>query len=148
LTQWKANITLVLQGAAVIGREFLRNSDHQFFIRLGISLLVYLLVLAAAVRFATLYPLSPWRTLVVVTPVLPAIYTVVIFARHIGQLDELQRRIQLEALSFGFAATAVLTFAYGFLEQIGYPRLSWHFVLPLMTILWSLGSWLANRHYR
>jgi hypothetical protein len=62
-------------------------------------------------------------------------------------LDELQRRIQLEALPFGFAGAGILTFSYGFLEGMGFPHLNWIFVWPLMIALWGLGGAIARRKY-
>ena len=44
------------------------------------------------------------------------------FVRFLGRMDELQRRIHLEALGFAFGATAILTFAFGLMENAGLPR--------------------------
>ena len=64
-----------------------------------------------------------------------------------GRLDELQRRIQFEAIAFAFAGTALLTFSYGFVENVGFPHLSWFFVWPIMAILWIIGLGIATRRY-
>jgi hypothetical protein len=63
-------------------------------------------------------------------------------------MDELQRRIQLEALALASDGTALLTFSYGFLENVGFPHLSLFWVLPLMCALWGLGAGVAGRKYR
>jgi len=63
-------------------------------------------------------------------------------------MDELQRRIHLEALGFAFGATAILTFAYGFLENAGLPRLSYIWILPAMVVLWGVGAAVASWRYR
>ena len=65
-----------------------------------------------------------------------------------GRMDELGRRIQLEALAFGFGAAGMLTFAYGFLENAGLPKLSYVFVFPLMIALWGIGGAIATRRYQ
>jgi hypothetical protein len=89
-----------------------------------------------------------WRYLVILIPVIPIVYGITAFVRAVGELDELQRRIQLEAFAFSLGSTAVLTFGYGFLELAGLPRVSWLLVLPLMAFLWGVGLVIATRRYR
>ena len=60
-------------------------------------------------------------------------------------LRHLKGMKRLENLSF--AGTAVLTFSYGFLEGLGYPRLSMFSVWPIMAVLWIVGLLLARRRY-
>ncbi len=64
------------------------------------------------------------------------------------ELDELQRKVQLEAFALAFAGTAMLTFGYGFLENAGLPRLSLFAVWPLMAALWAGGVFWGNWRYR
>lgn len=88
------------------------------------------------------------RYALAVLPVTPLPFAVLAFVRSMRRMDELQRRIQLEAISFGFGTTLLITLTIGFLENAGLPRLSWIWVTPLMIPLWSLGLFIANRHYR
>jgi hypothetical protein len=66
-------------------------------------------------------------------------------ARH---MDELQHRIQLEALAFGFAGTAILGSAYGFLVSAGLPEIDSSLIWPVMVVLWAIGTVIACRRYR
>jgi hypothetical protein len=91
---------------------------------------------------------SPWRFAIALAPVIPAIFALVAFVRFLGRMDELQRRIQFDAIALSFGATAILTFAYGFLEGVGFPRLSRIWILPLMVMLWGLGAAIASMRYR
>ena len=84
----------------------------------------------------------------VVIPLIPSAFALRAYLRFLGRMDELGRRIQLEALAFGFGAAGMLTFAYGFLENAGLPKLSYVFVLPLMIALWGIGGAIATRRYR
>ncbi|HEX9988481.1 MAG TPA: hypothetical protein VGE45_08395 [Chloroflexia bacterium] len=88
-----------------------------------------------------------WRVPVVLAPVVPAIFGLLAFVRFLGRIDELERRIQFEAIGFGFGGTAVLTFSYGFLENVGFPHLNWVYVFPLMIFLWGIGLAIARRKY-
>lgn len=69
--------------------------------------------------------------------------------RSIARRDELQQRIQLEALAFAFACTGVLASSYGFLVLAGLPNIDWGtFVWPAMVVLWATGALIARRRYR
>ena len=84
----------------------------------------------------------------VLIPLIPSAFALRAYVRYLGRMDELGRRIQLEALAIGFGAAGMLTFAYGFLENAGFPQLSYVFVFPLMLFLWGIGGAIAARRYR
>ena len=89
-----------------------------------------------------------WRTAISLSPMLPAGLACWSLVRHLRRMDELQRKLQVEALGLAFAGTALLTFAYGFLENVGYPKLSMFAVWPVMAGLWALGTLVAHLRYR
>jgi ABC-type cobalamin transport system permease subunit len=93
-------------------------------------------------------PVGPQKYLIAILPVLPALWIPAVVLRFFRELDELQRRIQLEGLAFGFTATAVLTLSYGFLQNAGLPQVNWVWVWPIMGVCWSLGLAIARRRYR
>ena len=78
---------------------------------------------------------------------LPAIFICGVIIRTIRHLDEMQRKLQFEALAFAFAGTALLTFGYGFLEGAGLPMLSMFVVWPLMAALWVIGTVIGRLRY-
>jgi len=51
-------------------------------------------------------------------------------------------------VGFSFAGTAILTFSYGFLEGLGYPKLSMFTVWPTLAVLWIVGLAAASRRYQ
>ena len=81
-------------------------------------------------------------------PLIRSAFALRAYLRFLGRMDELGRRIQLEALAFGFGAAGMLTFAYGFLENAGFPQLSYIWVFPLMIALWGIGGAIATRRYQ
>jgi hypothetical protein len=117
-------------------------------IEIGLALLAYMMFLIGSVTVLRANPDASWRYIVAVVPVAPAAMVLFLFARRLSRLDELQRRIHAEALGFSLAATALITFAYGFLEGAGMPHLNWTFVLPLMAILWAAGTAIFAFRYR
>lgn len=99
-------------------------------------------LLAAGVESRTV------RILLSLSPMLPALFICATVVRCIRQLDEMQRKLQFEALAFAFAGTALITFGYGFLEGTGLPRLSMFVVWPLMGTIWFIGVMLGRLRFR
>jgi len=124
-------------------------TNRQYLKELTATLLVYGVALFGSIELLTHVEIArPWRDLVALSPMLPAAATAWVILRELRRMDELQRRIQLEALGFSFAGTAILTFSYGFLEGLGYPRLSMFTVWPVLAVLWVVGLVLARRRYQ
>ena len=117
-------------------------------IEIGLALLAYMMFLVGSVTVLRGNPDASWRYVVAVIPVLPAAVVVYLFIRRLARLDELQRRIQIEAFGFALGATALLTFAYGFLEGVGLPHLNWTYILPLIAALWAVGTAIISFRYR
>ena len=117
-------------------------------IEIGLALLAYMMLLIGSVTLLRANPDASWRYVVAVVPVLPAALVVYLFVRRLGQTDELQKRIQTEALGFTLGGTALLTFTYGFLEGAGMPHLNWTFILPLIAVLWGVGTAIFTFRYR
>jgi len=90
---------------------------------------------------------DPWRTVIALSPMVACGVCCQVVLRQLRRMDEMQRRIQLEALGFAFAGTAMLSFSYGFLEGLDYPRLSMFWIWPVMAGLWCFGLVLARRRY-
>lgn len=86
----------------------------------------------------------PARILLALAPMLPAAFVCATVITGIRHMDEMQRKVQVEALAMAFAGTALLTFGYGFLEGTGLPRLSMFAVWPLMAMLWFIGTLLGR----
>ena len=123
--------------------------SKQYLKELTTALVVYGVMLIGSIELLTHVDVArPWRDLVALSPMLPAAAMAWVILRELRRMDELQRRIQLEALGFSFAGTAILTFSYGFLEGLGYPKLSMFTVWPILAVLWIVGLALARRRYQ
>ncbi|GAC1407991.1 MAG: hypothetical protein NVSMB64_15590 [Candidatus Velthaea sp.] len=127
-------------------------TQRQYVQRMTIFLLAYAAVLFASISLVR-GPLggSPVSVRVVVglSPMLPAVGLLFAFMSRFRGMDELQRNIQSEGLSFAVGATAIITFSYGFLQiSAGAPDLSWFWVWPILAFSWMFGSALARRRYR
>lgn len=85
---------------------------------------------------------------VALAPMVPGVLLCWAIVRLIRRLDEMHRRVQLEAFALAFAGTALVTFSYGFLENAGFPRLSAFAVWPVMCGLWIAGVLIGSLRYR
>ncbi len=109
-------------------------------IQFGFAILAYLMVLVGSVTVVQANPAEPWKYYIAVLPVIPAALVIWLTVRALGRLDEVQKRMQMQALGFSMVATGLFTFGYGFLEGVGLPHLNSTFVLPLMAVMWGLGT--------
>lgn len=118
------------------------------FLSLVLGLAAYTGALFLSQRVLLLPEIGPTaRLLISLLPMLPALFICAAIIHTIRHLDELQRRLQLEALAIAFAGTALLTFGYGFLEGEDFPRLSMFVVWPLMAALWVIGTLVGRLRY-
>ena len=126
----------------------LQRLHRRYALEFSGALVAYAIVLVASIRLLGHYGETAWRYPLAISPVLPAAAALFVFVRFFRRVDELEQRIHLEALAFAFAASALATFAYGFLEGAGFPHLNWTFVWPVMGAFWGIGGVLARRRYR
>ena len=113
--------------------------------------------LGAMAGYAALVPLSMWMLrgrehtplgyAVAFLPIVPSALALWAFLRMFRGLDELQRRIQLEAVAFSFLATCLITLTWAFQQNAGLPRFDVSWVAPLLIMLWGLGLGIAKRRY-
>ena len=108
--------------------------------------------------YAVMVPVSMWRlpghehTLpgngIAFLPIIPSVSALWAFMRMFRGLDELQRRIQLEAVAFSFLATCLITLTWAFQQNAGLPRFDVNWVAPLLILPWGLGLGIAKRRYQ
>jgi hypothetical protein len=91
---------------------------------------------------------STYQYLAAVLPAIAGLFLAYSTGSAIAQLDELQRRIQLEAIGIGFGASLLVTMTYGMLVQVGFPQMSWSLVPLLMVLMWGLGKIWTIWKYR
>lgn len=127
----------------------MEQAKRQYLIEFLGALGVYFVLLMLSIwLLATHVQNDVLRVVVAVLPMLPCIGMCWVVLRALRRLDEMQRQIQLEALGFAFAGTAVISLTYGFLQNVGAPDITMFAVWPVMGVLWCLGLVLANRRYR
>ena len=88
------------------------------------------------------------RVVVVLLPMPAAIAIVLVALMTFLAGDELQQRTQLIGFALSFLGTLVLSFSWGFLEGIGFERLSGFVVFAVLVALYVVGSMVAQRRYQ
>jgi hypothetical protein len=124
-------------------------SSRRYVLELGGALLLYaaLLVGANAIERAT-EPVGALKLAINLLPMIGALVAAWVVMRGIWAMDEMQRRIQLDAIAISFLGTALVTFGWGFAEGAGLPHMRAFSVWPIMGALWAVGVFIAQRRYR
>jgi hypothetical protein len=113
------------------------------------AMVAYAVVLIVSVFLIKHSPPSAWwRMPLALAPMIPIIFALRAFLRFFHRIDELQRRIQLEAFALSFGVTCLVTFGYSLLENAGFPAISWIWIPPFMIFLWGMGACIASRRYQ
>ena len=86
-----------------------------------------------------------WSSLLAIIPV---ILFVLAIASAIAHLDEMQRRIQVEAIAIAFAGTAIVVSVYLLLGLAGVPSPGWGLLIVIMTFMWGVGKLWTMWRYR
>ncbi|MES2899457.1 MAG: hypothetical protein V4723_06985 [Pseudomonadota bacterium] len=113
-----------------VGGAYLRD--------MGIGFGVYVILLVASIVVGRGMEPSVLRTLFLCSPIIGLVLVCWAIVRHVQRVDEFIRKETLESIAIAAALTAAITFSYGFLENVGLPRLSMFCVLPLMGAMWGL----------
>jgi hypothetical protein len=121
----------------VIIRRILLAAGFCILVGMGYALLVDKGWTGTRAVVAALLPIAAWAFLVVT------------LGMAIASLDELQRRIQTEAIAIGFAGTAIVCGGYGLLGLAGIlPAINWGLVVFVMVLMWFVGKMWTLWRYR
>jgi hypothetical protein len=121
-----------------------RDAKRKYNLELGATMVLYVVVLFAALTFGKSMAAGAIRNLVLLTPVIPIALAVWAIARGFRRMDEFVRLRSLESVAIAATVTAGWTLTYGFLESAGFPRISMFWVWPVMGLVWGLHSCLRG----
>ncbi len=101
---------------------------------------------AAAERYREALPIAlPWLAVALTLGL--AIQAARKYVAFLRRADELLRRIEIEALAFGFVAGAAFAMLYPLIERLGAPHVDGYWTALVMMIGWAAGGWLGLRRY-
>jgi hypothetical protein len=114
-----------------------REAKRRYLIEMAIVMALYVATLTIAIRIGRGMEDGTAKTLLTLLPAIPVFLTVWVIARQFRRADEFVRLRSLESIAIAAGVTAGLTFTYGFLENVGFPRLSMFWVWGIMGFTWG-----------
>jgi hypothetical protein len=93
-------------------------------------------------------PPAPYKYLLVLLPILPVIYICSTIIRYITELDEMWRKIHMEAMAFSGLATGFTCVSYLFLHDVGAPEFHAEWAYYMMWIYFLIGKFFSWRRYK
>jgi len=93
----------------------------------------------------------PATIALVLIPVIPAGLFLYFFITGMRRNDELQRRIQLEALALAYPLTLLFIMTLGLLQlviELNPANWSYRHLYPFVILFYVLGLWMSVRRYR
>jgi hypothetical protein len=109
---------------------------------------MYVVVLIGSVTLLENYEFPKfWQIVISITPALPIVFVIIALMRLLRDSDELQQRLHLYATTFSAVLTGLLTFSYGLLENVGFPKMPTFAVFPMLFVLWGIGLGYFTKRY-
>jgi hypothetical protein len=93
-------------------------------------------------------PHSPHRYWLILLPVLPIIYVTMTILRAVTAMDEMKRKIAVEAMAFAGLAGGFTCFSYLFLRDMGAPEFRPEWAFYVLWVYYFIGLFFSWRRYR
>ena len=130
--------------------EPMRTAQRRYIREFFPAMAAYVLLLFASQALLKHEHSTALTVLLVLLPVLPIVFVVRAMVRLILASDELERRLQLEAISIASMSVGLLSFAAAFLRGAGLlpidNALMW--VLPALFAAYGMANWWVRRRFR
>ncbi len=117
------------------------------------AMAAYMVVVLASIWLLKRVDGSEWlRGLVAVTPMLPLLWAMRAMVRYLRGIDEMQRRIETEAICIAAMVVPMVYFAAGFLQTAKVidvdagAAMIW--VFPMTAACYGIAKFFVVRHYR
>jgi hypothetical protein len=122
------------------GNVFERQWYGRYYVETLLALLVYLTVSIICARLVPTIHEPALRVLAGLAPAIGITLILIAIVRWVRRADEFHRTRLLESFAVVAAVTGLWTWSYGFLEVVGFPRLSMFWVWGVMVAVWLAWS--------
>lgn len=133
--------------------EYSSRASRDYRRRMWPAMILYTAIVFASTWLLKRYQMAmPLRALIAIAPALPISFVMFAFLRYLRTVDEMQRRIEMEAVGVAALVVSQVYLAGGFL-QLGKvidvsSGVAMIWVFPLMCFSYAIGKFLATRRYR
>jgi hypothetical protein len=122
---------------------------HRRYVLQFVGLMIcYVWILCVSLKLLHMVSQGWLRVPIALAPVLPIILLGGAVARLFSRVDELCRRIHLEAGALAAGVTALLALTWGFLQNVGMPALSGFWTFGVLDVLYVAFVLVLRRRYR
>jgi len=126
-----------------------KNIMRRYMKNLFLSMVAYTIILITSLTVLKNYEFSRfWQIIISISPAVPVVFVILAVMRLLIDSDEMQQRVQLLATSFSAAVTGLITFSYGFLENVGFPKFPTFFIFPMLIAIWGISLGYFSRKYQ
>jgi len=125
-----------------------RERNRRYAIELAGAMVIYAGLLFASVAIVGHEQPQGIKVLVALLPMLGIGLAIWAIARRLRASDEYVRKLSLEGLAIAAGVTAGWTLTWGFLEGVGFPRLSMFIVWPVMGLTWAATAFFCHARGR
>ena len=115
--------------------------------RFLIAMVAYCLTLMASVSYLSGMEIGTLERFIAITPMVPIVFATISLIKAVHDMDELHRRVNQEATATAAIVVGLLTFTYGFLEGVGFPKLEVIWVMPALIFIWGIAKTIIYRRY-
>lgn len=109
------------------------------------NFLIFISIYAVTLWFSISYikgaaEIGTTETVISISPIIPILFATRSLLKSISNMDEMQKRVNQEAMTTSAIIVGVLSFAYSFLENAGFPEIKILWVLPALIFVWSVAK--------
>ena len=118
-------------------------------VHLILATCTYVVVHVVCAHFLRDIPPGFERDALALIPLLPVLWVLWSIGFYITHADELQRRVNIEALAISAGVTAALTISYSLLEEsAGFPLMHAKWVFLTLGLVWGGSGFVLWRRYK
>lgn len=118
----------------------------KYLLRMTVGLACYGLGVCAVLHFYDKQ--SPYRYWLILFPVIPIIYLVTTTVRAVLEMDEMYRKVHIEAMAFSGLATGFTCISFVFFQIMGAPEFSPGWAFVIMWGFYAIGIFFSWRRYK
>lgn len=128
----------------------LKRAGARYTRAMAVAALAYVAIVAIAVYTLDRFSPPQWAVIgLALAPLAPALLMLRAYLAYFRAMDEMQRRIQTEALLITLTVVGLGAFTYGFLEEwAGFAHVPLIWVLPAIILVWTAAQVFVRLRYK